>query len=192
MMHRLAPHRARTMTNVFSFPWAGARRLLILATLLAAPLAHAQIQPVDKDHAARMAAGAKLFKEHLRPVLTQRCLRCHGGKATEAEFDLHSREGLLKGGTSGPAVIPGKPKESLLLRLVRHQKEPHMPQGSKQLADEVLKQIEQWIELGAAYDKPLLEKEDVAAWTRKVIQAEARKFWSFQPLRRVEPPVVKN
>ena len=63
-------------------------------------------QPVDKDHAAKMERSAQLFKQDLRGVLTQRCLRCHGGKKTEAELDLHSRESLLKGGTSGAAVVP--------------------------------------------------------------------------------------
>src|SRR5437588_10082313 len=93
-------------------PCRGARLLLALATVVFP--ATVLGQPVDKDHAARMERSAQLFKQDLRGVLTQRCLRCHGGKATEAELDLHSRESLLRGGTSGPAVVPGKSKESLL------------------------------------------------------------------------------
>jgi hypothetical protein len=139
-----------------------------------------------------MAASAKMFKEQVSPVLKQRCLRCHGGKATEAELDIHSRESLLKGGASGPAVVPGKPKESLIWKLINHQKEPHMPQGSRKLPDNALKQIEEWITLGAAYDRSLLEKDDVAAWTKVVVPAAARQFWSFQPLKSVEPPAVRS
>src|SRR5207248_6364483 len=135
------------------------------ATLLAQP----PKQPLDKDHASKMERSALLFKQSVRPVLTGRCLRCHGGKSTEAEFDLHSRESLLRGGTSGPAVVPGKAKDSLLYKLVAHLKEPNMPQGCKKLSDDVIKQVAEWIDLGAAYDRPLLDKEDVAAWTRKAV-----------------------
>src|SRR5215472_3871402 len=57
--------------------------------------------PLDKDHAAKMARGLEVFKKHVRPVLVQTCLRCHGGKKTESEFDLVDRAGLLKGGSAG-------------------------------------------------------------------------------------------
>jgi len=183
----------------FSPPTWGNR--LFLTSLTAALLAASAsvlfadskpAQPVEKDHAAKMARGLALFKEQVRPVLTKRCLRCHGGKSTESEFDLHDRHGLLKGGTTGPAVIPGKASDSLLLKLVRHQKEPHMPQSSTKLPDDTIKHFADWIDLGAPYDRPLLERDDVAAWTRKVVPAETRGFWSFRPLKRVDPPAVKN
>ncbi len=150
------------------------------------------VGPVDKDHAAKMAKGLELFKQHVRPVLAKRCLRCHGGKSTESEFDLHDRPGLLRGGLGGPAVVPGKHADSLLCRLISHQREPHMPQGSSKLPDATIKLIAEWIDLGAPYDRPLLEQEEVAAWTRTVVPEAARQFWSFQPLRRVRPPVVRD
>jgi cytochrome c553 len=172
---------------------AGVRFPLLAAGLvLAAAVSSGQQPPLDKDHAAKMTRSAQIFKEHVRTVLAEKCLRCHGGKKTEAELDIYSRESLLKGGTSGPAIVPGMPKESLLYKLVTHQKEPPMPQGGKKLPDDALKQIEEWISLGAAYDKPLLEKDDIAAWTKKIVPPPARAFWSFQPLKRLEPPAVKN
>ncbi|MBI1916627.1 MAG: PSD1 domain-containing protein [Planctomycetes bacterium] len=186
------------MNHCFSLPARGNGRSLAgfsLALLAAVPALFADgkpAQPVDKDHAAKMARGLALFKEQVRSVLTKRCLRCHGGKSTESEFDLHDRDGLLKGGTSGPVIVPGKARDSRLLRLVRHQKEPHMPQGGAKLPDETIRHLADWIDLGAPYDRPLLEKEVVAAWTRKVVPAAARQFWSFRPLQRVEPPTVKN
>src|SRR4051794_16773732 len=73
---------------------------------------------IDKDHAARMVKGLDLFKQHVRPVLVEKCLKCHGGKATESAFDLSDRDRLLKGGESGPAVLPGKGKDSLLYKLM--------------------------------------------------------------------------
>src|SRR5882762_9596104 len=128
---------------------AGACIPLIAAGLLAVvAVALGQQPPLDRDHAAKMTRSAQVFKEHVRTVLAEKCLRCHGGKKTEAELDIFSRESLLKGGTSGPAIVPGKPKESLLFKLVTHQKEPPMPQGGKKLPEDVLKHIEEWISLG--------------------------------------------
>jgi len=185
------------MNDRFSFPNRGNGLFLFIFSLtsFATPVLLADQKPasrVDKDHAAKMARGLALFKEQVRPVLIKNCLRCHGGKATESEFDLHDRDGLLKGGTTGPAIVPGKARDSLLLRLVRHEKEPHMPQGSAKLSDSTIRYLADWIDLGAPYDRSLLDKEDVAAWTRKIVPAEARQFWSFRPLHRVDPPQVKN
>ena len=149
-------------------------------------------QPLDKDHAAKMTRGLEVFKQHVRPVLIKSCLRCHGGKKTESEFDLVDRAGLLRGGTAGPAVIPGKARDSLLYKLISHQKEPNMPEGGRKLPDETVKHIAAWIDLGAPYDSPLLARDLVSAWTRKVIPVESRQFWSFQPLRRAPLPAVKN
>jgi len=114
------------------------RYLSIPCVFLTVCLVPAQ-QPIDKEHAEKMDARPSCFKEHIRPVLTKTCLRCHGGKSTEAELDIDRREGLLKGGVSGPAVVPGKSRDSLLYKLITHQREPHMPQSGKKLPDAVLK-----------------------------------------------------
>jgi hypothetical protein len=148
--------------------------------------------PVDPDHAAKMAKGLDLFKKEVRGVLTQKCLRCHGGKKTESEFDLVDRNLLLKGGLLGPAIIPGKAKDSLLYKLIAHAKPPHMPHNATKLPAETLARIAAWIDLGAPYDQPLVARDDQTAWTRKVLSDEARQFWSFQPLRKTEPPPVKD
>src|SRR5262245_3291050 len=64
---------------------------------------------VDPDHEAKMAKGLDIFKKQVRPVLVQQCLKCHGGKdMIEADLDISDRAGLLKGGTSGPAILVGK------------------------------------------------------------------------------------
>src|SRR5713101_779270 len=70
--------------------------------------AQAKAADVPKDHAAKMAKGLEVFKKHVRPVLMQKCLRCHGGKHVRSEFNLADREGLLKGGLIGPAIVAGK------------------------------------------------------------------------------------
>ena len=63
-----------------------------------------------------MAQSLELFKTEVRTLLGEHCVKCHGGEKTKGEFDLTTREGLLKGGEQGPAIVVGKPEESLLLR----------------------------------------------------------------------------
>jgi cytochrome c553 len=147
---------------------------------------------LDKDHAAKMARGLDVFKQHVRPVLVETCLRCHGGKKTEANFDLSDRDRLLKGGDAGPAILVGRAKDSLLIKMIAHQKEPYMPEGGKQLPVEIVARFSEWIDNGAPYDASLVVRKDEKAWTSKVVAAEAKQHWAFQPLKRVEPPTVKD
>src|SRR5258708_7272791 len=62
-----------------------------------------------------------------RQILEQHCVQCHGGKATKNGFDLTTREALLRGGDSGPAVVPGQAKKSRLYLRVTHADKPGMP-----------------------------------------------------------------
>src|SRR5262249_5398328 len=150
--------------------------------------------PLPADHAAQMAKGLDLFKKHVKPILVDKCIRCHGGRETlEAELDLTDRETLLKGGQSGPAIVPGKAKESLLVKLLSHAREPHMPRKASKLPDAAIVHIASWIDLGAPYDAPLAaSKRKAPSWTERVVAEDARSFWSFQPLKRVAPPAVKD
>jgi hypothetical protein len=139
---------------------------------------------VDPDHAAKMAKGTALFQSAVRGVLAAKCLKCHSGDRVEGEFDLGTRESLLKGGPGGPAVVPGDHKKSLLYQLVTHQRQPHMPHERAKLPDAEIARIAEWIDLGAPYDRPLLGKDDASAWTRKVVPPEAKQHWAFRPLAR--------
>jgi mono/diheme cytochrome c family protein len=150
-------------------------------------------QPLDKDHAQKMAKGLDLFKKQVKAILADRCVRCHGGEKTQSEFDLTDRDGLLRGGKNGPAIIVGKGKDSLLVKLVTHQREPNMPKNGKKLSDGQIAAIAEWIDLGAPYDTPLVAKKDKGPhWSQKVVSALDAKFWSFQPLKKVPLPKVKN
>ncbi|HVL12236.1 MAG TPA: DUF1549 domain-containing protein, partial [Gemmata sp.] len=141
---------------------------------------------VDPDHAAKMAKGTELFKTSVRGVLQAKCVKCHSGERVEGEFDMGTREAMLKGGTRGPGVVPGDHKKSLLYQLAAHLKEPHMPDNRPKLADADLAKVAEWIDLGAPFDKPFVGKDD--AWTRKVIDAAARKHWAYEPLREARNP----
>lgn len=169
----------------------------VLATLLGAgligPAATAEPKPLDKEHAAKMAKGLEVFKQHVRPVLEQRCVRCHGGKLTKADFDLTDRDDLLRGGASGPAINVGSARESLLYKLISHAREPSMPQNGSKLPDEIIARIAEWINLGAPYDQPLVDKKMKGPhWSQRLVPDLARQFWSFRPLKRAEPPPVKD
>ncbi len=146
----------------------------------------AQQPKVDPDHVAKMAKGTELFKTSVRAVLQAKCVKCHSGERIEGEFDMGTREGLLKGGSRGPAVVPGDAKKSLLWQMTAHKKEPAMPFERPKLPDADIVKIAEWIDLGAPYDTPFVEKDD--GWTRKVIAAELKKHWAYQPLANPKPP----
>jgi cytochrome c553 len=169
--------------------------LPLFAVLAAVPTLHAQQKElIDPDHAAKMAKGLDLFKKSVKPILMEQCVRCHGGKKTESEFDLTDRESLLKGGLHGAVVVPGKSKDSLLVKAIRHARDPFMPRNGKKLPDQAIEQIAAWIDLGAPYDDPLVAKADrkKSSWTQRVLEPEAKQWWAFEPLKKTTPPAVKN
>src|SRR5262245_727479 len=110
--------------------------------LLLAPMARA---------AAPDAAGLELFEKKVRPLLVEHCYPCHStaAKKQRGGLLLDTRAGLRKGGDRGPAIVPGKPNESLLIRAVRHtQKGLAMPPKGK-LRPAALADLAEWVRLGA-------------------------------------------
>ena len=177
--------------------WPNYLPLLIAAGLSAAPCLGQQPPAekieVDPAHAAKMQQGLGLFKSRVRQVLIDQCVDCHGGDAVESGFDLATRKGLLRGGAHGPAVVAGKSADSNVVRFIRHQQKPHMPDGGDKLPEEKIAAIAEWIDLGAPYDQPLVANpRDPDAWTNVVIDDKARDFWSLKPLAHPQPPAVKN
>ena len=80
------------------------------------------VLPVLNWAAASVAVAAPVdehfFETRIRPVLVEKCFKCHGSEKASSEFRVDSRDALLKGGEIGPAVVPGKPLESLLLQAI--------------------------------------------------------------------------
>ena len=159
--------------------------------LLLAAAAAAFAQPPDADHAARMEAGTKLFAASVRPALVEHCLRCHGDGKVRGDLDWSSRERLLQGGESGPAIDLERPAQSLVLKLLRHTETPHMPFRKPRLPARTIADFARWIELGAPYDKPLLDKASGAHGAMRVTEAD-REIWAFAPLQAVAPPAVES
>src|SRR5207248_5222912 len=112
----------------------GGVALAIAGVALSGALAAFAAPPAAKDaKPAAPPAGsepARFFETEVRPLLAANCLACHGGAAVaQAGLRLTSRAELLKGGNSGPAVSPGKPDESLLLKAINYQGPPMPPRG---------------------------------------------------------------
>ena len=119
------------------------------------------------------AAGIEFFEKNIRPVLATRCYVCHGAMAPKVQggLQLDSREGLRKGGNSGPAITPGDPETSLLIKALRYADPSlQMPPG-KALAPEVVAHFEQWVRMGAP--DPRSEAPQTKA------AAKGRDWWSF-------------
>ncbi|MBY0507160.1 MAG: PSD1 and planctomycete cytochrome C domain-containing protein [Bryobacteraceae bacterium] len=119
--------------------------------------------------AAVLAGCVSLWAQgDVAAVLQKNCLGCHGAAAMSG-LDLRSREGMLKGGTRGPAVLPGQAKDSLLYALVSGAKKPAMPPAGLLKPEEVAA-IERWINAGAP----------------ELTLSPAPKYWAFVP------PVHRN
>ena len=97
------------------------------------------------------AAREKFFEQNVRPLLAERCYSCHATKKQKGGLRLDSIEAILKGGESGPAVVPGKPEESLLVAAINYAG-PEMPPNGK-LAPEKVAILTRWIALGAPWPR---------------------------------------
>ncbi|HTU90809.1 MAG TPA: PSD1 and planctomycete cytochrome C domain-containing protein [Gemmataceae bacterium] len=161
----------------------------VLMVILAGAAAAAE-KPVAADHAANMAASQQLFTHTVRPWLEKNCLACHGGAKVKSDFNLATRELLLKGGDKGVAVLPGRGANSSLVKFIRHDAKPHMPPKKPAASADIVAAVTRWIDLGAAYDKPL---GAVAAAKKPLTVTEKDKeYWAYRPLHRVALPAVKD
>jgi len=143
--------------------------------------------PVAANHAEQSKRGLRLFKEHVRELLVNHCLDCHGGKSTKADFNLATREALLESGFVG-----AKADESYLMELVRHEAEPVMPFKADKLSDASIAKLGEWIDAGAPYDAPLVEGAVAKPDQPMQVSDDDRQFWAFQPLADVSPPKLAD
>ncbi len=132
------------------------------------------------------SAGIEFFERAVRPLLIEKCQSCHGIEKSKGGLRLTDREALLKGGDSGPAVILGKPEESLLIRAVNYGDEPKMP-PKKKLSDSQIAVLVKWIKTGAVWPRTGPETPASAPFTDR-----QRSFWAFQPVNDPPPPAAKN
>ena len=138
--------------------------------------------------AADPASGNDFFEKKVRPVLVANCYQCHSASAKElhGKLRLDTKEGIRKGGESGPAIVAGKPEESLLIQAIRHLDGMEMP-PKKKLPDYAIADLVKWVEMGA----PDPRSGNSSTVGSKISKIDARKHWSFQPVK-VIPPANKD
>ena len=137
------------------------------------------------------------FEQRIRPTLVNECYECHGAKKQKGGLRVDFRDGLLKGGDSGPAFVPGDAKKSLLIQSIRHAApDSKMPKDRPQLPDAVIADFVTWVNQGAVdpRDQRLTASAttlaDNVGWAATL---KARKdWWSFQPVQKPAVPKVKN
>lgn len=154
-------------------------------------------KPAPKEDAGKSArapvpsdADLAYFEKHIRPVLIKSCYECHSAEADKlkAGLALDARVVLLKGGDSGPAVVPGKPEESLLITSLRYDdpdlQMPPEKHGGK-LSDAVIANFIEWVKRGA----PMPEGEAVAVEQKMEARMD---HWAFQAVKDSIAPAVKD
>ncbi len=130
----------------------------------------------------------EFFENKVRPILAESCYDCHSS-AEMGGLRVDSRERLLQGGKSGPAITPGDPDKSLLIQAVRQSGDLKMPKGGKLKPAEVQALVD-WVKIGAPWPETKAAVTKIAPG--KVITPEQRAFWSFQPLKDPGIPGVKE
>ena len=136
--------------------------------------------------------GAEFFESKIRPLLAARCFECHGPEKQKGGLRLDSRVTLIEGGDSGPAVVPGKPEESLLASVVRYNGDIKMPPKSK-LPDHEIALLAEWIKRGRLHGRiseAIAAKKPLAEGP--LFTAEQKAFWAFQPVVDPPAPPVRN
>ena len=134
--------------------------------------------------------GIDFFEQKIRPVLVDRCYSCHSANAAAKKnlkggLLLDTREALRKGGESGPAIIPGKPRESLLIAAIRHES-LEMPPKEK-LSAQVIADFEKWVQIGAPDPR-----DELVATTTGIDIAAARRSWTYQTPKLPSEPTITN
>jgi cytochrome c553 len=132
------------------------------------------------------------FEKQVRPILAARCFECHSRQTDKPQggLRLDSRAATLKGGDTGPAVVPGKPKESLLVDAINYGELYQMPPKSRLPVEEIAV-LTKWVEMGAPWPEESVTARATYAGAFDLAKRKAE-HWCWQPIERVSPPAVKN
>ncbi len=155
----------------------------VLTILLATPILAA-------DAPKSKAEAVEFFESKVRPVLAEHCFGCHGPEKQKGGLRLDTLEALKIGGDSGPALVAGKPEESLLIEAVRYEGEPRMPPDGR-LKDGQIDALTKWVQQGAHWEnagtKPIAPATGKAG---KIVTDKDREFWAFRPIGNPPLPAV--
>lgn len=139
------------------------------------------------------AEDSDFFKQRVQPLLERHCYECHSHRAKELQggLTLDSRSGWVKGGDSGPAIVPGKPDDSLLIKAVRRTNKDLLMPPNEKLKDDEIEVLVDWVRRGAADPRESPDTESGSgSWAEKL--TERRKHWCWQPVKLAAVPSVAN
>jgi len=129
-------------------------------------------------------AQLDFFENRIRPVLANNCYKCHSTQSEKVKGGLllDSRDGLLKGGENGPAIVPGNPDQSLLIKAIRYtDPDLQMPPKDKKLTDQQISDLTAWVKMGAP---------DPRTGSTGPKNDPNAKHWAWQPVKNYNPPAV--
>jgi hypothetical protein len=132
---------------------------------------------------------SEFFESKIRPLLADNCYKCHSAQSEKVKGGLllDSRDGILNGGDSGPAIVPGDPEKSLLIKAVRYtDSDLQMPKKAK-LADDQIAALEQWVRMGAPDPRTA-----AASAAQKSPGSSKTNHWAWQPVKPVAVPAVAD
>ncbi len=147
--------------------------------------------------AAAPADHMEFFEKRIRPLLVEHCYECHSAQAkkTKGGLRLDSREGWTKGGASGPAIVPGKPDDSLVIKGLRHWDTNFKMPPDNRLSQSQIADFIEWVKLGAPDPRTNAPALVVTAPAKQAygISLEAgRKHWAYQPVKTQPLPKLKD
>ncbi len=156
---------------------------------LAIALVAASIGALATARADAPSDAARLFRERVAPVLKAECYACHssGAKKLGGGLRLDTREAMLQGGDSGPAVVPGKPGESLLIQAIRHQDGLAMPPKKPRLDEATIADFEAWIAAARRSRRPATPRRPPPRRCNR-----PREHWAFRPVAKPSPPTRRR
>jgi hypothetical protein len=145
------------------------------------PILHCLLAFAIDSSVASAEQSPELFDASIAPILSAKCVSCHQPGNSKGGLDITTREGMLRGGDSGPAIVPGKPDESpIYARTIPHDGEaPEMPEKGTPLSESESEALRTWIDAGANWPANRVLREQS--------KADAS-FWSLQTVNDVEPP----
>ncbi len=148
--------------------------------------------PVRAEETAFAPEQIEFFEKQVRPLLVEHCQKCHDTAKQKGNLRLDSLAAVLQGGDTGAAIVPGKPDESELIKALRYDPDGYQMPPDGKLPPETVAVFVKWVEMGAPWPAsgPGTGEGPAASWAETFATRAER--WSFQPLVRVAPPVVKN
>ena len=170
------------------FRWSLLGMILGLALIgpgVQGPIVKADEQPEFSDQ------QIEFFENEIRPLLVERCHKCHGSDEQKGGLRLDSRDAILNGGDTGPAIVREQPDDSELVRAIRYGDDGYQMPPDGKLPQQDIDRLVKWVSMGAPWHATDSSNPDDSP-SSEIDVEERAKHWSFQPLKRPDIPVVEN